>query len=342
MMTVRMRDMYLSDHLTMGRWQEFLESEGIKDFEASEVEPLDQTIGLFDDEDRLLATGSCAGPTLRYIAVRREEPEHSAFFNSIVSELIARLAARGITHYFVFTKPIYAPGFEHVGFTRLAGVEQGVLLEGGMPGIGSYLKGVRALGDWPESAAIVMNANPFTLGHRHLVEVAANRNRHVYVFVVHADRSLFTTAERLDLVRQGVADIDNVTVVDGGDYLVGFAAFPAYFIPSSQSVVDYQTRLDATLFRDWFVPALGITRRYVGQEPFSPTTDAYNRALKEVLEPQTQVTVIERRRAGDEPISASRVRRLIACGDMQGLGALVPPTTTKFIQQHLPQLQMRF
>ncbi|KFI45055.1 [citrate (pro-3S)-lyase] ligase [Bifidobacterium bohemicum] len=340
-MTVQMRDMYLSDHLTMCRWQEFLESEGIHEFQAGEVRPIEETVGLFDEDGRLIATGSLAGCVLKYIAVRREDLDHSALFNRIVGELIARLADRGATHYFVFTKPMYVTAFEHIGFTKLAQVEQGVLLEGGLPGIDAYLKDVRALGNWPQSAAIVMNANPFTLGHRHLVEVAASRNRHVYVFVVHADRSLFTTDERLELVRQGVADIRNVTVVDGGDYLVGFATFPAYFIASPEDVVDYQTKLDATLFRDWFVPALGITRRYVGQEPYSPTTEAYNKALKEVLEPRTQVTVIEREQAGGEPISASRVRQLVAQGDLDGIDALVPATTRLFIQHHLLQLQMR-
>ncbi|WEV73774.1 [citrate (pro-3S)-lyase] ligase [Bifidobacterium sp. ESL0798] len=333
--------MYLSDPMTMRQWKEFLESQGIQEFRSSEVEPLEETIGLFDEDDRLVATGSLAGPILKYIAVRHYDSEHSALFNRIVGELVARLADRGVAHYFVFTKPRYIASFEHVGFTCLARVERGGLLESGMPGIDTYLEHVRDLGGWQASAAIVMNANPFTLGHRRLVEVAAHDNEHVYVFVVHENRSLFATDERLRLVREGVADLKNVTVVDGGDYLIGFAAFPAYFIPSSKDVIDYQTRLDATLFRDWFVPALGITHRYVGQEPYSSTTQAYNQALKDVLEPRTKVTVIERRQVGQEPISASRVRRLIAQGDVDGLEDLVPPTTKIFIQDHLAQLQMR-
>ncbi|WEV41770.1 [citrate (pro-3S)-lyase] ligase [Bifidobacterium sp. ESL0682] len=341
MMTATMRDLYLSDRMTMHQWREFLESQGIQEFPANEVEPLEETIGLFDEDDQLVATGSLAGPILKYIAVRHDDAGHGALFNRIVGELVSRLAQRGITHYFVFTKPRYIDSFEHVGFTCLARVERGGLLEGGMPGIDTYLETVRALGSWPASAAIVMNANPFTLGHRRLVEIAAQENEHVYVFVVHEDRSLFTTDERLQLVRAGVADLKNVTVVDGSDYLIGFAAFPAYFLPSSKDVIDYQTKLDATLFRDWFVPALGITRRYVGQEPYSPTTEAYNQALKAVLEPPTQVTVVERKRAGQEPISASRVRKLIAQGDMEGLEGLVPSTTRFFIQDHLAQLQMR-
>lgn len=333
--------MYLSDPMTMRQWKEFLESQGIQEFQSSEVEPLEETIGLFDEDDRLVATGSLAGPILKYIAVRRYDSDHSALFNRIVGELVARLAEHGVTHYFVFTKPCYIASFEHVGFTCLARVERGGLLEGGMPGIDTYLEKVRDLGSWQVSAAIVVNANPFTLGHRRLIEVAAQENEHVYVFVVHENRSLFTTDERLRLVREGVADLKNVTVVDGGDYLIGFAAFPAYFIPSSEDVIDYQTRLDATLFRDWFVPALGITSRYVGQEPYSPTTQAYNQSLKDVLEPRTAVRVIERKQAGQEPISASRVRRLIAQGDVSGLEGLVPSTTKIFIQDHLAQLQMR-
>ncbi len=82
---------------------------------------------------------------------------------------------------------------------------------------------------YQQIGAVVMNANPFTLGHRYLVEKAAKENDFVYVFVVSANTSLFSADERLQLVREGLSDLDNVVVVAGGDYMVSYATFPAYF-----------------------------------------------------------------------------------------------------------------
>ncbi len=51
------------------------------------------------------------------------------------------------------------------------------------------------------SGAIVMNANPFTLGHLYLAEYAAARCHILHVFVVEEDRSIFPFPIRLELVR---------------------------------------------------------------------------------------------------------------------------------------------
>ncbi len=105
-----------------------------------------------------------------------------------------------------------------------------------------------------------MNANPFTLGHRYLVEQAATENDLVYVFVVNTDLSLFSTAEREQLVRAGTSDLSNVIVVNGGDYMVSYATFPAYFLPSKDQAITYQTTLDARIFRDVIAPAFTLRR----------------------------------------------------------------------------------
>ena len=59
------------------------------------------------------------------------------------------------------------------------------------------------------------------------------KNDLVYVFVVNTDLSLFKTSERFELVKAGTADLKNVIVVDGGDYMVSYATFPAYFLESA-------------------------------------------------------------------------------------------------------------
>lgn len=55
--------------------------------------------------------------------------------------------------------------------------------------------------------AIVMNANPFTLGHRHLVEQAAGQCDALHLFVVREDASFFPFSARLEMVRAGVAHL---------------------------------------------------------------------------------------------------------------------------------------
>ena len=66
-------------------------------------------------------------------------------------------------------------------------------------------------------------------GHRYLVETASKENDHVYVFVVSEDVSIFSFSERFKLVKAGVADLPNVIVVPGKEYMVSYATFPAYF-----------------------------------------------------------------------------------------------------------------
>lgn len=73
---------------------------------------------------------------------------------------------------------------------------------------------------------MVCHANPFTRGHRHLVEYAAARCPHLYVFVLSEETGDFPAADRLELVRRGTADLPNVDVVPGGDYIISRATFP--------------------------------------------------------------------------------------------------------------------
>ena len=48
--------------------------------------------------------------------------------------------------------------------------------------------------------ALVMNCNPFTLGHQYLVEYAASKVAKLYLFVVEEDKSEFPFADRIELV----------------------------------------------------------------------------------------------------------------------------------------------
>ena len=122
----------------------------------------------------------------------------------------------------------------------------------------------------------------------------------------------------------------SVTICSGGDFIVSRSTFPAYFLRDEQSE-DARCDLDLTLFARHIAPALHITRRFVGEEPFSPTTAAYNRRMKEIL-PTYGVSVTEIPRL--ENISATAVRRLLAEGRLADIKPLVPETTYVYCQRH--------
>lgn len=341
-MVKKTKELNLTNPEDFNLWKNFLQQAGIKNFSTAEVDQVDLTIGIFENQ-KLLATGSLAGNVLKYIAVSADSIGTGSEFNSIVSELIGRLALQGIFHVFVFTKPKYVASFQHLGFKSLAISAYGAVLERGFPDIATYLADIKQ----PEkpvkkTAAIVMNANPFTLGHKFLVEQAAQKNDLVYVFVVATNAGLFNTAERLKLVKQGIQHLKNVKVVSGGSYMVSYATFPAYFLDSSNDLIEYQTTLDALIFKKWIAPYLKITTRYLGSEPLSRTTNIYNETLEKILVPEIKVNIVSRRQLSNgEVISASKVRKMIAENDLSKLSELVPETTLSFIRDNLADLKNR-
>ena len=341
-MTQDIVELDLNRPVERAEWQNLLTKLGLHNFSHHEVDQIDFTLGLYEDGE-LVGTGSAAGNILKYIGVCNQASQPGVRFNEIASALINRLFQNQIFHLLVFTKVQYSASFQHVGFKELAHSDQAAILENGTPDIADYLQQIPTTSKQANQrvAAIVMNANPFTKGHRYLVEQAAQANDLVYVLVVQTDASLFTTKERLQLVRQGTADLANVVVISGGDYAVSYATFPAYFLDSPDSVIEAQTTLDARIFKNYLAPALNITTRYLGSEPTSRTTAIYNTVLKRELSPTIAVEVMERKCVADQPISARDVRQLIKTGDLTLLDQLVPPTTIQLIKQRLPQLQAR-
>lgn len=184
----------------------------------------------------------------------------------------------------------------------------------------------------PPLGVVVMNCNPFTLGHRYLIEQAAKQVKRLYVMVVREDCSLFAYTERKAMVEQGVADIENVTVIDGSDYAISRATFPTYFLKRLDDAADTQMLLDLDLFRRHIAPALGATVRFVGTEPTDQLTRRYNQLMHEALK---DVREIDRLAKDGNAVSASRVRKAMEEGDMNTIRQLVPPTTLPYIIAHL-------
>ena len=182
------------------------------------------------------------------------------------------------------------------------------------------------------TGCIVMNCNPFTLGHRYLIEQAAKHVEQLYVMVVREDCSLFAYTERKAMVEQGVADIENVSVIDGSDYAISRATFPTYFLKRLDDAADTQMLLDLDLFRRHIAPALGATVRFVGTEPTDQLTRRYNQLMHEALKDVREINRLEK---DGNAVSASRVRKAMEEGDMNTIRQLVPPTTLPYIIAHL-------
>ena len=184
----------------------------------------------------------------------------------------------------------------------------------------------------PLRGVVVMNCNPFTLGHRYLIEQAAKQVERLFVMVVREDCSLFAYAERKAMVEQGVAHLKNVTVIDGSEYAISQATFPTYFLKRLDDAADTQMLLDLDLFRRHIAPALGATVRFVGTEPTDRLTRRYNQLMHEVLADVREIVRLEKE---GNAVSASRVRKAMEQGDMSTIRQLVPPTTLPYIIAHL-------
>lgn len=184
----------------------------------------------------------------------------------------------------------------------------------------------------PLRGVVVMNCNPFTLGHRYLIEQAAKQVERLFVMVVREDCSLFAYAERKAMVEQGVAHLENVTVIDGSEYAISQATFPTYFLKRLDDAADTQMLLDLDLFRRHIAPALGTTVRFVGTEPTDRLTRRYNQLMHEVLADVREIVRLEKK---GNAVSASRVRKAMEQGDMSTIRQLVPPATLPYIIAHL-------
>lgn len=125
---------------------------------------------------------------------------------------------RGRGTLFAFTKPCNRLTLESLGFTFLAEVPgAAILLENSPFALELYLDELRAMREPGDRVgAVVLHANPFTLGHLHLLRTAAEQVDVLHVFVVaeHAPGA-FPADVRLRLVREGVADagIDNIRAI---------------------------------------------------------------------------------------------------------------------------------
>ena len=315
----------LFDRPALSEARELIESQGLR-FEPE----FDDLVGLFEN-GQMVACGARAGYVLKMLAIA---PTHQGTdaLGELVTKLILSAISAGHDTVFVFTLPQNVASFEALNFRLLVTHGQAALLEHG-PGLEDYLASHASQITEGNNGAVVINGNPFTLGHLHLVERAAQRVDRLYLFVVREDRSVFPFAVRFRLAREATAHLRNVTVLDTSRYAVSAGTFPAYFLKRLDEVAAAQMQIDLRMFAQRIAPRFHIACRFVGQEPLCQTTAAYNKVMAEVLEAHAiQFVELPRIMRGGLPISATRVRQAFAANDIETLRWLVPPATLGFLQ----------
>ncbi len=292
-------------------------------------EDIDKTLALYENE-RLIATASAAKNIVKCVAV---EPEYQnrSHLSTLMSALIKQLNEAGTNHIFVYVRPEHEEVFANLGFKpvvqtmNISFLEQG----GDIRRTLAALKEEHRLDNSPKGA-VVVNANPLTNGHLHLIRKAKENHDTLLVFVVSEDRSFFPFADRFKIVQKALASDRNVVVLPTKDYLVSFATFPKYFQKREEKIREEHALIDVLTFKQHYMKIFNITARYVGEEPFSPMTETYNKTMRHYL--GNSLKIIERKTVDKQPISASTVRALLRKKDVTAVRDYVPEATYAYLE----------
>lgn len=288
------------------------------------IEQMDYYVGIFDQNDEILAGGGVYKNIIKCIAVASFARE-SNLANPLLTHLHNFVREKGYSNTFLFTKRIYEKVFASLAFYVVGHSPDAVLLESRFDGIKSYERELALTAQGGVSGCIVMNCNPMTNGHLYLIETAAAMVDALHIFVVGEQQPFMPAIDRYELVKKCTRDIGNVIVHLGNEYIISQATFPSYFIKDASLVARNQILLDLDVFAKHIAPALNIKKRFVGEEPSDMATKQYNDLMQQVL-PQNgiSVNVIPRKNYGDKPISASYVRYLFEQNKMELISPLVP------------------
>ena len=345
------------------RVEAFLAANGLR------LAPLDRYVVVTRDEDgdEILAGGGLDGNVIKCVAVS-ESARSEGLMNILVSRLIVIAREEGRDSVKAFTKPENEGIFKSLGFGLLASAPKAILMENGRGGLPEYKKYLASLARPGRNGAIVMNANPFTKGHRYLVEQAASQVDNLYVIVVKEDRSRFPYAVRKAMIEAGCAGLDNVVVCEGSDYAISAATFPTYFLKKLDDATDTQIALDLDLFVNHIAKPLGVTVRFAGSEPEDALTRRYNELMAEIL-PGTSVAVVRQDHQPDselvegsavrqarrpidfveiprleqkgKPLSATSLRRALDKGNLKEAMEYIPKSTVPYLVADLAERALR-
>ncbi|MGL5313976.1 MAG: [citrate (pro-3S)-lyase] ligase [Peptostreptococcaceae bacterium] len=296
-------------------------------------EDVDYTV-VIKENDQIIATCSKKENILKCFAID-ENYQGLGLSNNLISKVTEKLFLENRYHSFIFTKPENQYLFEGLAYKNIFTTDKVSLLESGNKNINrtlDELKQKHNIDDNKEYAAIVMNCNPFTLGHRYLIEKASSENENLIIFVVEEDKSVFPFENRYELIKRGTEDLNNVTVIPAGEYVISSATFPNYFLKKNDNVLKEYTKLDCNVFGKYYVPKFNIVKRYVGSEPHCEVTNIYNETISEVLPKyNVDIEIVQRKEIDFDAISASRVRKLLKENNIKEVENLVPKTTMDFL-----------
>ena len=241
-------EMPLSSPFFRKKVERFLGENGLR------MEALDVYYAIEDEDGNILAGAGLSRDIIKCIAVA-EQARQEGLVAPLVSHLISLASARGILELKLFTKPENQAIFESLGFHLLASAPKAILMENGrgLERYCAYLKGFAKEG---RCGVVVMNANPFTLGHLYLLQEAARQVDTLYVIPVAEEGQLFSYPERRDMIIAGCARPtaeenyflpSKVVVLEGSDYQISAATFPTYFLKDLSDAAETQIRLDLDL-----------------------------------------------------------------------------------------------
>ncbi|MBO4340427.1 MAG: triphosphoribosyl-dephospho-CoA synthase [Bacteroidales bacterium] len=304
----------------------FLESSGLR------ADAMDAYYCIQNQDSDIIAGAGISHDIIKCVAVA-PEARSEGLLTPLVSRIIQDAALRGIHNLKVFTKPEYRALFESLGFKKLAAAPEVILLENGrgLADYVAYLEGMRRTG---RSGVVVMNANPFTLGHKYLLSKALEEVDNLYVIPVREDVSMFPYSERKAMIEAcGLGD--RVIVPDGSSYIISAATFPTYFLKDLSTAAETQMRLDIDLFGKHIAPALGAEVRFVGSEPHDSLTARYNELMKQLL----PLKVVETERLSG--VSASKVRAALEEGVFEKAAFLTPSETHPYLLASLARRALR-
>lgn len=193
-------------------------------------------------------------------------------------------------------------------------------------------------------SCIIFNANPCTLGHRYIMEIASKRSRGVVVFVIegktdsgslgnHENSNIeIPFKDRLEQTQMCAHGIPNVLVLPGGPYTIGRDDFPSQWSTVERSRAHSYAILNSKLLCQVILPGLGITNMFAGDEPRDEMSEMHLNALRQQCRDRgIGLKVAERKRLGDRYISSAMVRGAAANGDWDTVSATVQPFVYEYL-----------
>lgn len=302
-------------------------------------EEIEYSICILNDEYEIIGTGSVDQNVIKCVAI---DPNYQGHGHSatILTNLIQYEFEKARTHIFIYTKPKNFPMFADMGFYPIFQTSDILFMENKAKGFCEFLGKLRE--ETPKDAlkkermigAIVANCNPFTCGHRYLIEQASKCCDYVHLFILSENRSFFSENDRYEMVKLGIWGLHNIILHHTSDYIISAATFPTYFFKDQMQGKKANCRLDLEIFGSRIAPELGISKRFVGTEPFCKVTDTYNYEMKEILPAHgIEVEEIQRKMSGEVPVSASEVRKAFMKKEYEKVRTLVPTKVYEYLMK---------